>query len=199
MINKHVRRFCCEDISKIENYGLAISDKTKSWVCHHRLETHTSDGERRLTHLSVEELKALDVYYNRPTTELIFLTRAEHTGLHNHSKKGKPGPTKGKHFSEESRKKMSEAKKGKPTWNKGKKMLEELIKKNSESHKGQIPWNKGKTGVYSLETKRKLSEIKKGKSVSRETKRKMSESHKGKNNPMYGRHWKLVDAKRVYY
>ena len=40
------RRFCCEDISRIENYDLVKKDNFKGWQIHHRLETHTSDGKR---------------------------------------------------------------------------------------------------------------------------------------------------------
>lgn len=93
---------------------------------------------------------------------------------------------KGQKRSEAIRKRISEAKKGKPVWNKGIKQTEEHRKKNSESHKGQIPWmtgkkhseeyikkisesgtwfkkgnptwNKGKTGIYSDETRKRLSE-----------------------------------------
>ena len=79
--------------------------------------------------------------------------------------------------SEETKKKISEANKGRKPWNKGKKMPEDLIKKNSESHKGQTPWNKGKTGVYSIETKRRMSEMARNRTD--EHKRKLSESHKG--------------------
>ena len=95
-----------------------------------------------------------------------------------------------KHFTEETKRKMSEARKGKHH-------SEEHKRKLSESHKGQIPWNKGKH--LSEETRRKLSEARKGqipwnkgKHLSEETKRKKSEALKGK-------HWKLVDGKRVWY
>lgn len=45
----------------------------------------------------------------------------------------------------------------------------------SKSHKSKnyIPWNKGKTGVYSEETRKKMGEAKKGKSLSNETKAKI--------------------------
>lgn len=52
-------KYCCEDISKIENYELAKRDNFSGWVIHHRLETHTSDGERRKVDIGKEELKAL--------------------------------------------------------------------------------------------------------------------------------------------
>jgi len=35
---KSLKKFCCEDLSLIENYDLAISDTNQTWHCHHRLE-----------------------------------------------------------------------------------------------------------------------------------------------------------------
>ena len=72
----------CEDVTKVENYNKALTDNFVNWVQHHRLETHNSDGERRLAQLTAEELKALDMYYKRPAEELIWLTRAEHINIH---------------------------------------------------------------------------------------------------------------------
>lgn len=77
------QHYCCEDISNIENYNLAKKDNFIKWDIHHRLETNNSDGERRLVDLSHSELKALDMYYNRPASELIFLKHKEHMQLHN--------------------------------------------------------------------------------------------------------------------
>lgn len=71
-----------EQIEQIENYELAKKDNFNGWHIHHRLETHNSDGEKRLVNLSREELIALDMYYNRPANELIFLTNSEHMKLH---------------------------------------------------------------------------------------------------------------------
>lgn len=65
----------------------------------------------------------------------------------------------GKHWDEETRKKMSDAKKGKPSTFKGKRHTEESKQKNSDAHKGKIAWNKGlKTGPESEEHKLKISE-----------------------------------------
>ena len=94
--------YCKDDISKIENYELAVADTTQTWVCHHRLEL-TLDGE--LAH-SIDELMRLNMYYHRPYFELIFLTRAEHTSLH--TKRTMNGKTQ----SEETKRKRSEAMKG---------------------------------------------------------------------------------------
>lgn len=71
-----------EQIEQIENYELAKKDDFNGWHIHHRLETHNSDGERRLVNISKQELVALEMYYNRPANELIFLTASEHRKLH---------------------------------------------------------------------------------------------------------------------
>ena len=76
MINeKQAKKFCKEDISKIKNYDLAITDKTQTWHCHHMTETWW--------HCSKKELIENECYYNRKACELIFLTPAEHIRLHN--------------------------------------------------------------------------------------------------------------------
>jgi hypothetical protein len=72
----------CKDYTKIENYEKAVEDKFVGWQLHHRLETHTSDGERRTVDIEFEELKALDMYYNRPPEELILMKTTEHRRLH---------------------------------------------------------------------------------------------------------------------
>lgn len=77
MISKDSRKYCCENISKIENYDRAIADYRKMWHCHHRRET----PEEGIA-LSKEDLLKNNLYYNRPADELIFLTPEEHTSLH---------------------------------------------------------------------------------------------------------------------
>lgn len=71
-----------EEKEQIDNYELALKDDFKGWTIHHRLETHNSDGELRPVSITADELKALNMYYNRPASELIFLTRSEHMKLH---------------------------------------------------------------------------------------------------------------------
>lgn len=79
MINvEKVKRYCRDDISKIENYDKAIADTKRKWDLHHRLEL-TLDGYFAN---SVEDLKRHNMYFNRPYFELVFLTHAEHTKLH---------------------------------------------------------------------------------------------------------------------
>ena len=159
----------CKEPEKIENYEKAKKDDFVGWECHHRLETHTSDGKRRDVDIPQKELKALRMYYNRPPEELIFLTIKEHNAFN-----------KGKKRSDETRRKLSEAKKGeknpnygKPAWNKGKPLSADHKNRLSEAHKDQIPWSKGK----------KFSE---------EHKKRLRESHKGKNignKNALGKHW----------
>lgn len=78
----NVRHPYCKELEKVENYEQAKADNFIGWDRHHRLETHNSDGEKRLVDLTIEELKALDMYYNRPPEELIWLRNSEHTKLH---------------------------------------------------------------------------------------------------------------------
>lgn len=143
----HFKKLCKEP-ENVENYEKALADNFKGWICHHRLQTWNSDGERRLIDIKAEELKALGMYYNRPASELIFLTNAEHASLHH----------KGKSKSVEMRRKLSEARKGKPR-------SEETRKKISEGHKGiQAGENNPMYGKrHTDETKKKMSEAKKGK------------------------------------
>ena len=136
---KHKFERYCKDYENIENYDKAKADNFKNWDCHHRLETHTSDGERRLVDITKKELIALGMYYNRPAEELIFMKHSEHSSLH------KP--------SDDTKKKMSEAKKVKPIWNKGIPMSDETKKKLSEALKGK---------TFSEEHKKKIGETKKG-------------------------------------
>ena len=156
MINeKQAKIFCKEDISKIENYEAAMNDSTQTWHCHHRTEIWWN--------CSAKDLIENECYYHRKACELIFLTPSEHHKLHN----------KGKHHSEETRRKISESTKGRSTWIKGKTISEEYRKKISDSMKGK---NKGK--------------IRTGDTI-----KKISESMKGKNK---GKTWKLIDGKRVW-
>ena len=151
---KQARKYCKDDISKIENYELAIADTTRTWHCHHIL------GEI----LTRQQLLEHDFYYDVPPCMLKFVTKAEHNQIHK--------PNKGIPHTEETRRKMSDSHKGKSAWNKGKhgiyseetrRKISEAMKghthfnghhhsedtriKMSESHKGRIPWNKGKKGL----------------------------------------------------
>lgn len=71
----------CKEYQKIENYELAKADNFKGWEIHHRLEL-TLDGEHAYTK---DDLVKMNMYYNRPHFELIFLTRSEHRRLHHNT------------------------------------------------------------------------------------------------------------------
>ena len=124
---KYNLKYYCKDYENIENYEKAKADDFKGWDCHHRLETHTSDGERRLVDITKKELIALNIYYNRPASELIFMKHSEHQFLHH----------KGKMRSDKAKNKMSEA------WDYDRHFNEETRKKLREAHKGKNIWSKG--------------------------------------------------------
>ena len=141
--NPNKKHLCyCMTPELIENYDLAIADKEKVWICHHRKEEFYTS----------KELIEMGMYFNIQPEDLVFCRNAkEH---HKYPHKGR----------EESKKKISESKKGKPR-------SEETKRKCSEANKGKH---------LSEERKRKISESKKNKHHSEEHKRKISESGKGR-------------------
>ena len=131
-----VKTYCCEDLSKIENYDVAINDKSQTYDCHHRLETHYLNGEERDIIMTHDELITSGIYYNRPASELIFLTRKEHNKVHEKyvvsrstspealyknsiHNMGELNGFYGKHHSSETKKIISENRKGKHYYNNG--------------------------------------------------------------------------------
>lgn len=150
---KNARKYCREDITLIKNYAEAVADTTQTWICHHI-------NAEPFTGFCKEDLIKMNMYENRPASELMFVTRSEHTSIH----------FKSVLHSEEHRKKISESRKGKHP-------SEETRKKMSESHKGKH---------HSEEHRQKLSESNKGKRRSIKTRKKMAEANKDK---MLGRHW----------
>lgn len=110
--------------------------------------------------------------------------------------KGTPQPygfKKGYKFSEESemkrRKNISKSLKGHIITRETKQKISKAhlgkkkpyVKKNPHIFKKRnIPWNKGKEGIYSKETKKKISESLKGYKHSEETRKRMSKAFKGR-------------------
>lgn len=76
MIGRRIHKYCSDDISQIENYESAKNDSSQIWDLHHRLELG-SDYEN-----TKSELEMMNLYWNRPANELIFLTREQHIRLH---------------------------------------------------------------------------------------------------------------------
>ena len=174
MINpKYAKSYCKDDISKIENYDLAISDSAK-WVCHHRLEI-TIDG--KFAHTKPEMIR-MNMYYQRPYFELIFLKESEHRKLHNQSMSDEHRQkiiesNKRRIVSEETKRKISAS-------NIGKKLSEEQIQKMIERQRGK---QKKRGYKLSEETRKKMSLAHAGqkrKPCSEETKQKISAAHKAR-------------------
>lgn len=134
----NAKRYCSEDIRSIENYCQAVSDSSQHWDCHHRLEDS----------LTKTELVKQGLYYKRPASELIFLTRHEHRQYHTKGCRNpfynKPLPVgsgsrrfTGKKHSEETKRKMSNAKKGKVFSEETRKRMSESRRKYFERLKGE--------------------------------------------------------------
>jgi hypothetical protein len=74
---KRAKCYCKEDISLIENYVEMINDTSEDmWCIHHKLELH--NDYTNTTH----DLELMNLYYNRPACELIFMKQKEHCKLH---------------------------------------------------------------------------------------------------------------------
>ena len=139
-------KWCCYCMTPelIENYDLAIADKEKVWICHHRKEEFYTS----------KELVEMGMYFNVSPEDLVFCrSEKEH---HKYSHKGVEKVAechRGKKHSEETKIKISESHKGKPSPRKGKHLSEEHKKNISESSKGK---------KMSEESKKKMAESKKG-------------------------------------
>lgn len=139
-------KWCCYCMTPelIENYNLAIADKEKVWICHHRKEEFYTS----------KELIELKMYFNVPPEDLVFcISEKEH---HKYPHKGVEKVAeyhRGKKHSEETKIKISESHKGKSSPRKGKHLSEEHKKNISESSKGK---------KMSEESKKKMAESKKG-------------------------------------
>ena len=136
MINEsRVKKYCKEELSKIENYDKAVADTSRVWDWHHMTETWWN--------CSRKELIENECYYNRKACELIFLTPAEHISLHH----------KGKSLTDEHKRRLSASMKGKNKGRtspfKGKSRSDKIRLKISESMKGK---------EFTAEHKRRLSE-----------------------------------------
>lgn len=131
----NIKQYCCEDISKIENYDKAITDKNQTWHCHHRAEILPCGRFLQA------DLEKFGLYLNRPANELIFLSPGEHHRIH----------STGFKFSEESRLRKSKNMMGNKNHFYGKKHTKESRLKNSIAIKGMKWWNNGVKTVRARE------------------------------------------------
>ena len=149
---RHVKKFCRDDLSLIKNYDLAIADSKHIWHCHHINE---------LT-FTREELIKMNMYYDRPASELIFLTKSEHSIIHRTICAGR----------KEWNTKISNSQKGKTSCWKGKILPIETKQKIAKSHIGMKATEETKSKI-------RMSKLgKKRKPFSEETKRKMREARR---------------------
>lgn len=85
----------------------------------------------------------------------------------------------------------------------GGKMSEEINRKHSifmkEYYKTHNTWNKGKKNVYSEDTLKRMSDVKKGSKHTDEWKQHMSELMKNEPSRTLGKHWKHTEEIKEHY
>ena len=76
--------YCCEDIKLIEGYDRVVEGWPKRvyFEIHHRFETRDAEGKPLDVLVSSKLLKQKGLYFQRPASELIFLTEKEHYDEH---------------------------------------------------------------------------------------------------------------------
>lgn len=148
MISENVKTYCSEDPSLIENYELAIADKTQTWHCHHRAEILPCER------YSQAQLDKYGLLEHVPASQLIFLTKAEHSRLH------------GRNRTSSTLKKLSKAALGNK-WGLGNKSM--TGKKHSQQTKDLMSRQrlgnqhaKGKHWRWSIESRKNVSNSLKG-------------------------------------
>lgn len=158
----------------IENYDEAAADKTQTWDCHHRLEIQGPFKN------SKKLLIRCGMYYGVPASQLVFMTHAEHIGMHAGNRP------------ETSLCKMSAAKKGKPGNRRGVKTSSATCQKLREIGRRFHWYTDGKTTVraetcpagftrgrsFSESTLAKIHKSRSGRKLSPELRRKISERTK---------------------
>ena len=164
---RSAHEYCRDDISKIENYDKAIADTTQTWHLHHRLElTLDGEFALTSEQLKMHDMYYHRPYYELIflTKSEHMRLHMKDKCLHEDTKqrisdklKGiKRGP-----MSEEHRRKLSESNKGKVPWSKGKHLSEDTRKKLSEAAKNMSEEHRRK-----LSEAAKLREARKRESIS---------------------------------
>ena len=168
------------------------------------LHVHHIDGNKQNNNLDNLMWLTPKEHFNLP--EWKELQSKVQTGL----QAGEKNPMYGYQWSEEQNRKRSELMKEVYEDPVHKQNLLDGLSKRGQSWRDNISKaHKGKT--LSEEHKKAISEANKGHKTSEETKKKLSLAHKGKKRPQIsealrgkpsgtsGKHWKLVNGKRIYY
>lgn len=164
MIGYRAKRYCCEDIRLIENYDKAVADKTQTWQCHHRAEILPCGN------FTPEMLMEFGLYFNRPASELIFLTEYEHLSIHTKAR------WTGRHHSEEAKIKISEANTGRKHSLATRRLLSEHQTGSRNNFYGKHHTSEAKEKIRRSRLGKhfpKLSEAKRGKKVPNLSKAKL--------------------------
>lgn len=164
-----LKQYCCEDFSNIEGYKEALENPNIEYHCHHRLEIQEDKV------LSVKELKELNLYYNRPASELIILTKQDHLKLHSKARHREYTEGRKQYFKRPHVDKELASRHKSEAWDYDKHFTTETRKKISEACKGEKNGFYGKK--HSEESKQKMREYAKNrKPISEETRKKMKEA-----------------------
>lgn len=119
----------CKDYDKVEGYERAVSSDEPYFIHH-----------KQGIYISREELVELGWYYDCPPDCLMWVTKSEHNAIHSahmrcehrrklsDARKGKPAPNKGKPFSDETKKKISDAMKGRTLSDETRRKISESLK-----------------------------------------------------------------------
>ena len=80
MVNRYkVKKYCCDDISQIQNYKEAVEDTDNMWALHHKMELIVTGA---VCDATKQDLIDWNIYYDRPADELMFIKDSEHKKLH---------------------------------------------------------------------------------------------------------------------
>lgn len=167
MLPDTLKKYCCEDFTKIEGYSEAVESESL-YDIHHKLETNPD------SYYTKKELIEQNLYYNRPASELMLIEHNEHVRLHVRFRKEHPD------LMNNWKNKLSES-------NSKKSAKEKIIEGmrrywTPEKRKEKSEWRKNRP--LTLEERKKISEANKGKQFSDEHRRKLSEANKGKKNSL---------------
>lgn len=177
--HKFPKSFSKKDGVEIDNdednlVSLSLSDH---FLVHYYLWKCSKKGYRQMMALAFSFMRKKMVKY--ASEETIEQLAKDYENIMKEVSKDLSLVNKGRHHTEEAKKKMRDARKGKP----GKPHSEEWKRMMSEAMKGNS-WNKGRH--QSKELVQKRADALRGHHHTKESRKKMAESHKGQG---IGKHW----------